>query len=311
MEEPADQEDPNQDRNRDQGQDLEPTYQLASDRSEQTRATGGEVRDDTRLVPEQDLAATYSPPGYASAWDAVEAFREWSLWQAQHPEAGRARAAAALEMPEGRIRTWQDGGMPDPVQGIQTAKDRGWVNVDPTSTRARGLVELLAWVNSSGSLPVEHRSRTMPSFSVRDESELERLEAIGDRAGVEWRLVHEDCEGSGREAQPATAGNVLGRVLRVLGAKSGAKAEQYTSVPGVVRRYQDSSLGAAWLRVYLRNRGGVYEDRPNRFQLQEERDERYLRSLAQVVEAVLEVEVTVGERGLFFDAAAAQSLLDG
>lgn len=241
------------------------------------------------LISAEEFANTYSPKGSPSGWATVEAYREWQRWQSKHPDAGRTAAGNALEMPASRIRVWQDGGKPDPVRGLTVAKERGWIEVETDTAVAEGLIRLLAWIYSSGSLPQLAESATTPRFSVRGEQEERRLERIATAANVELRYDRERKH-RGTEAIPSSAGRELGRVFLVLGAQRGSKTDELQRLPATVTQRAVGSVGEWFVATYLRNRCSLNVERDRWVQFREERSESYLASLRQLIETVLETE---------------------
>jgi len=76
----------------------------------------------------QALARTYSDREYPDPWEKVLDYRRVQAYAAEHPKHGRTRVGNALDLPPSRVRGWLNDGMPDPVRGIQTAIDHGWLD---------------------------------------------------------------------------------------------------------------------------------------------------------------------------------------
>lgn len=254
------------------------------------------------LVSEAQLAATYTPKGYKNGEAAVEAYREWQAWQSQHPEAGRRAASDALEMPEGRIRAWQDGARPDAVRGIETARERGWVDVEPFSAMGEALTRLLAWVYSNGSV-ADSGGRRVPRFVVGSVDEYTRFAEVARKANLEVRYVHASESGRATEAEPRD-GMVFGRVLTVLGAVPGPKAQNIHRLPSVVHEYWGTDIARWFADTYITNRGHRDDDRPRWIAIQEERSEAYLDEVVELFEAVYDVEIDRGSKNIYLPAAS-------
>jgi hypothetical protein len=73
----------------------------------------------------QSIARTYSDRVYPDPWEKVEDYQRVQAYAAEHPNAGRTAVGTALELPAGRVRSWLNGGQPDPVRGIETASAHG------------------------------------------------------------------------------------------------------------------------------------------------------------------------------------------
>ncbi|OYR81293.1 hypothetical protein DJ72_11140, partial [Halorubrum distributum] len=99
------------------------------------------------------LSRTYSDRVYPDPWEKVLDYRRVREYAAEHPTAGRVRVGRALDLPAERVRGWLEDTVPDPVRGINTAIDRGWLDPDSDSEMAAALVELLAHVLAGGSIP--------------------------------------------------------------------------------------------------------------------------------------------------------------
>jgi hypothetical protein len=55
-------------------------------------------------------------------------------------------------MPRGRLRTWFDGGKPDPAHAIDTAETNGWLDAQPGERTFEALALLHAWVLAGGGI---------------------------------------------------------------------------------------------------------------------------------------------------------------
>ncbi len=250
------------------------------------------------LPPVDAIAATYNTPGYADPMDAVADFeqyrREWGS-----SELGSSAVATRMELPRGRIRSWQDGAKPDVVRGIETAREHGWLECAVDSETFRALNRLVAAVYSGGSISAD---TFVPAFSAPDdlvESQLQDdLETIG--AGYQVALSN---SGNVEELRPATSRSVLGRVLVALGAPAGEKTT-LDRLPAYL--YGDSStsdIRSDFVRVYVANRAVSRENR-DFLQIREERSDRYLDSVAALIRDVTDVEVWRGEKTIRFRDSA-------
>jgi hypothetical protein len=251
------------------------------------------------LLPSVEaIAQTYNTPGYADPTDAVadynEYLREWAS-----SDLGSQAISTRMEIPRGRVRTWQDGGKPDVVRGIETAREHGWVELDADSEAFRALNRLVAGVFSGGSISAE---AFVPSFSAPDgwvESQLrDDLETIG--AG--WQVALSNS-GNVEELRPDTSGSVLGRVLVALGAPAGGKTTVDRLPSYLYGSTSTSGLRSDFVRVYVANRA-VSRDNRDFLQIREERSERYLDCVAALIGDVTDVEVWRGEKTVRFRDSA-------
>ena len=168
----------------------------------------------------QALARTYSDRGYSDPWEKVLDYRRVREYAAEHPAHGRTRVGNALDLPPSRVRGWLKDGMPDPVRGIQTAIDHGWLDPDPAGETAAALVDLLAHVLAGGSIKTQ---TYVPSVTVGRRLETDDVRAVFDRVGVETVVRRADDDGRATEVLPERDGSVLGRCLVAMGAPAGEK----------------------------------------------------------------------------------------
>ncbi|WP_254823125.1 hypothetical protein [Haloglomus halophilum] len=169
---------------------------------------------------------------------------------AEHPNQGSAAVASALDLPRPRIRTWVDNdGRPDAVRGLDRLTERGWLHLGWDDPTLRALAGLIVWTVVGGSLP---RQGWTPAFSVADGTEPD-IERLGDVLGLEWRQRHVDDDISGAEWVPARDGSVLGRLLAVLGAPTGA--DEGPSLPPWLLLDAPRAVRLDAARVAVRQRG--------------------------------------------------------
>jgi hypothetical protein len=174
---------------------------------------------DTEAVRAAFIATYGTGSETADAATMVAQYERVAEYCAEHPDQGSTAVATALDLPRGRIRAWVDGdGRPDAVRGVETLTERGWLHLSWDGPTLRALAALAVWVVGGGSLP---RQGWMPAFSVADGTEPD-IERLGTVLGLEWRQRHDDDGRSGVEWVPARDGSVLGRLLAVLGAPTGA-----------------------------------------------------------------------------------------
>lgn len=208
-----------------------------------------------RPTPEA-FAATYDPEGYPSAWDAVVAYSDWRLYQANHPDAGRHRTANALDMPAGRIRGWRDGGKPDVVRGLEMARDHGWISTPLDGRVFRGLNQLIAWIYAAGIIP-ESRERWIPRWRLNRPAYDDIFDEAATRANVEY--VIRERPRQGREAEPRAHGNILGRVFVALGVPRGAHSDSSGALPPYLRE-ANAQVRREFVEIYLLNAGTIADD---------------------------------------------------
>ncbi|WP_435364548.1 hypothetical protein [Haloarchaeobius sp. DYHT-AS-18] len=267
------------------------------------------------LVTERDLADTFPTQRGLTAWDRVEEYREVMSYASKHPNKGSSAISTALEVPRGRIRPWLDSdSKPDPVNAIDHAHELGWLDIAPGTDKASGLVKLVAWIYSGGSISAQDYR---PTFAVRssfggpDNIDLTVLETAFDELGAEPAVVQRE-NGRATEVRPGSDAVLLGRLLAAAGAPVGDKNES-TSItlpdwlPDVFKFHQRE-----FCRIYLLNRAVEREGRPNhRFCIAEERPDAYHQELAEFFETVAGLDgATISEHNLYLSDDLVKEVLD-
>lgn len=254
------------------------------------------------LVSERALARTYDSRAYADTWDAVEDYRRVIDYHRRHPSKGSSAIASALDLPRGRVRPWLDGSKPDSVRGIEVARGHGWLECGFDDPEFSGLNALVANVFSGGSIAEEYYQ---PSFALNHRGEDSHVIDALELADVDYRVV-DDRDGRADEARPSEDGSVLGRVLAVLGAPIGPKADQHLSLPA----YLDdapSDVRETFVYVYLENRAVEHEEKAT-LTIREERNREYLASLTSLIDSVAGGGVDLGEQYITISADATREL---
>ncbi len=230
------------------------------------------------------VAQTYETPGSKSPLDAISAYEEYQREWASS-ELGSHVISKRMELPRGRIRSWQNGSKPDVVRGLDTAQEHGWLEAPVDGELFAALNRLVAGVFSGGSISKETFE---PSFSATDSTVEDLIRSDLETLGVGCRLVH-SSSGDTEELRPDEDKYVLGRVLVALGAPAGPKAETVDRLPAYLDNAPEN-VRRDFVRVYFANRG-VDVDGRDFTQIMEERPEQYLDSLATLIESVVTEEV--------------------
>jgi len=250
----------------------------------------------------QTLARTYSDREYPDPWEKVLDYRRVREYASDHPKHGRTRVGNALDLPPGRIRGWLNDGVPDPVRGMHTAIDYGWLDPGPDSNIAAGLVDLLAHILAGGSIT----NRTfVPAVATGQRVGLDEIEAAFGRVGVETTVRHETTESRATEVIPAVDGSVLGRCLVTMGAPTGEKVN-LDSFPSVVWDVPES-VQRSFARIYIDHRARIYPEKRTMV-IQEERSRSYLEGLREFLSTVTDESVTLGDRNVTVSADAVREL---
>lgn len=253
------------------------------------------------LPTAQSLARTYSDRVYTDPWEKVLDYRRVQQYVADHPNAGRVQIGREFELPPGRVRGWINGGMPDPVRGIQTAIDHGWLDPTPTGKITQALVELLAHVLAGGSINNHYSPTLLPGRRV----DIDELQQAFVAVGIDSTTQHINADSRATEIAAAQDGSVLGRCLITMGAIVGSKTELDT-FPQILDEVPDN-VRASFARIYARHRATTY-DQKDTTRIMEKRPVEYQNGLRDLLSDIAGEPVTVDDRGLTLSAAASRAL---
>jgi hypothetical protein len=253
------------------------------------------------------FARTYGP----DAPTRIAEYRRVQDYAADNPSAGSAAVASALGLPRSRIRLWVDGeGMPDPVRAVRTASDLGWFAARPGSARFEALLRCHAWLFAGGSIAA---STYRPAFSIDADAPEAVLRESLQTLGLAYRYRGEDDEHRCPELVPAKNGALLGRFLvGVLEAPAGSKDDRGPDrVPHWLTQ-ASTGVKLTWARTYLTLRGVRRGDRGGAIQLCEHRNDRYRRSLRDLLRSLVDDPETIrcyGDSSVFVRPDATDTLL--
>ncbi len=260
------------------------------------------MNDVKRFITEQELASTYSGGSYDDPVDVLHQYRRATRY-ASRKNVGSSATASALDLPRSRLRTWIDGdGKPDFVRAIDTAYQKGWIECTYQDAVFTGLNTLVANVFSGGS--ISRRTR-VPLFALNHRGEDSHVLDALKLAGVDYDIV-DDRDGRADEVRPNDGATVLGRVLEVLGAPVGAKAEQQLSLPTYLE-FAPDDIRESFVYAYLENRAIEHEQKDT-LTIVEERNRTYLLELTALIEDVAGGGVNLGEHNIVISADAARRL---
>ncbi|SFC65394.1 hypothetical protein SAMN05444422_11350 [Halobiforma haloterrestris] len=260
------------------------------------------MTEDDRFVMPKELARTYDSGYYEDAADILEQYDRATEYARKH-DAGSSATASALDLPRSRLRTWiDDGGKPDPVHAVHTAIDYGWCEVEYDDPEFTALNTLVANVFSGGSIANHHYR---PSFALNHRGADSHVIDALELSGAPYEVVERDPDRAD-EARPTDDGTVLGRVLAVLGAPVGPKAEQHLELPSYLED-APAEVRETFVYAYLENRATEHEGKDT-LHIQEERNQDYLVALANLLADVADGEVSVGDRHIVISADAARNL---
>jgi hypothetical protein len=259
--------------------------------------------DSELIIDEKQLARTYDGGAYADPWETVEEYRDVMRYASKHPNKGSQAVSTATETPRSRIRTWiDDGGAPDVVRGLETARDYGWLEAGYDDPEFTALNTLVANIFSGGSIAEQYHQ---PSFAINHLGEDSHIFDALELAGVKYTVV-DDRDGRADEARPTDGGTVLGRVLAVLGAPVGPKADKELSLPPYLSD-APATVREQFVFAYLENRATEHEGKAT-LTIREDRNREYLEGLAELIDDVAGGGVRFSERDIVVSADAARSL---
>jgi hypothetical protein len=220
----------------------------------------------------------------------------------------RAEIARRVDRPASAIRGWlAEDKVPRVLSGIRTARDYGWINIDSDSERFHAINQLVAWILSGGGISVD---TFVPHFSVDDPLMLAVLSQCFRWLQLDYRCRQQEDPAHHLEVVPAEGGAILGRVLSILGAPRGVKAQlENISLPPYLSTV-DNEDRRDFIRIYLLNRNTNPEQVGS--YIQSISSETYAHELCSLIESMVPVSVTVGhQHRIWVPAEAIRNLAEG
>lgn len=261
----------------------------------------------SQVISERELADTYGPD---LGWETVTQYREARQLRAEQPDMARAEIARRVNRPASAVRGWlAEDKTPRVVTGLQTAQERGWLNVDTESEQFRALNQLVAWIFSGGGIGT---NRFIPHFSVDDPLMLCSVSQLLRWLQIDYRCREHDDPKRHLEVVPSDGGAVLGRVLSVLGAPCGIKAQlDELSLPAYLSAV-DRQHQRDFARIYLLNRGKRMEATgTDGTYLTSIPSEEYAQQIKELFDSVTVGKATPGHQNQVWVSAAAVRDLAG
>jgi hypothetical protein len=247
---------------------------------------------------------TYRSRSFSDAWAMVEAYEAVQRTMAKNPERGSAFIAHQTDLPRSAIRRWVDeNAVPYPYQGLQTALEKGWLDLEAGDEMTRALLVLCAHVLGDGSIKGE---KYTPSVSAGWDVDLEEIHQAFAAVGVRTKEHTVDDPDRATQVRPSESGSVLGRVLVVLGLPAGGGDRGAERLPPLI---WDVDIGTQsdFLRTYLRHRGPESDAyNPPRFLVN--RPDGFRRELATLLTDVTGAEASTYERGVIVLEASLKTL---
>lgn len=203
----------------------------------------------SHFVSEKELAETYDSE---TGWQTVQQYRKATRLREQNPKMARAAIARQVGRAPSAVRGWlHEGKTPQVVQGIMTAQEKGWIDIESTSEQWRALNQLVAWIFAGGGISQKTFS---PHFSVDDQLALATLHQLLRWANISYRVRRREQAYHSLEISLREGGTVLGRVLRILGAPQGVKAQQdELTLPPYLERVKKEHQ-REFAQIYILNR---------------------------------------------------------
>jgi hypothetical protein len=244
------------------------------------------------MFSDEELARTYDPVGYTDAVEQVTDYNNVQRYVGQHPDAGRVRVGNAFDLPPERVRGWMNDKRPDTVRGIGTARQHGWLDLDPDTNQGRRFAELAVGVIASGSI---QQGNWQVAWAPETAEADHRLWRALDEHGVSPRRRHADDRDRPTELLPGVDGSVLARCLHTAGAPVGDTNERsLTALPDWLLDADEQTRQRCAVLVLLERAMTQQSKDTVQFRGQN-RSLAYRRSLARLFRSLVDGEVSVGE----------------
>jgi hypothetical protein len=243
------------------------------------------------LVSEEEFASTYD----SSAYEVTQQYRS-ALSLAADTDLSQRAIADEVGRSTSAVRGWlTEDKTPRIVTALETARTHGWIDVSRLSETFRCLNQLVAWVFSGGGIRDDY---FVPRFSVDSPESLAVIHTLFSGIGLSHRRIPDSQSDTEFpvEVKPDEAASILGRILHILGAPKGVKADNESlSLPDYLVT-ANQRIRADFARVYLANRLSLRRDNPQQH-LGESRSTEYLQELCSFLADVTATELSVGSQG--------------
>lgn len=170
-----------------------------------TRAVFGSLSPPT----ERAFASTYREDQTPSGYRYLQLYK-------QVIERDESRSKIAQQVPslrESTIQSWRRGSKPYVRNGIETARELGWITPQTESDTALALTSLVAWVHARGTI----RETYYPVFRISSQEHQSHFENVADDLDFEYNIIRDDDPNRPTEARISENGTALGRGLHILG----------------------------------------------------------------------------------------------
>jgi hypothetical protein len=211
-------------------------------------------------------------------WKTVQQYQTAIELANTKPDLTQREIANRVGCSQGAVHGWvsQDT-QPRVVKQLDIARQQDWLEIPLNSERFRCLNQFVAWIYSGGGI---RESYYVPTFSVDTYPGLSTINHLFRGVDIPYHVTQETTENQVFELKPSEHAAVFGRILSVLGAPRGVKADQQSlSLPTYLTEIPES-YQRDFARVYLFNRGektpsktdfrhiGINEPRPTKYQKQ-------------------------------------------
>lgn len=256
------------------------------------------------IVSQEALLRTYNPKGYADPTEQLHDYQRVQRYIGQNPNAGRNKIGNALELPPERVRGWMNDTKPDSVRGVETARDYGWLDLEPDTRRGRAFAELFIGIYACGGISARTK---VPGWTTASSESDQRLWTALDRLGGDPTHRHAEASGRPPELTLSNSASVFGRCLIAAGAPvSDKNADSVGPLPSwLLNAGTETRRRAA--ELYLLERSTTYPDKATVTFQMNNRTHAYKTSLARLFRSLTDEKITVGQN-VTVSAAAARDL---
>jgi len=255
------------------------------------------------LVDAQAFAYTYSPPSYPDPTTLLDDYERVMEYASKHPDHGRTRVGRAVELPPSRVRTWIEGGKPDAVRGVETAREHGWLDATLHGPVGDAFAVLAAGIYTCGSIDSD---RIVPAWNPSTKIASHLITHALDVVGTGFRLRHGSATERPTEIIPATDASVFGRILVSLGVPQG-DFTMVESLPDWVDQAATSTRQTLAL-LWICERATVHQHKDTLVIQAKSRGTLYQRTVASLIREIVDGTVTSTDQNVVISAAAARTL---
>lgn len=258
--------------------------------------------EDGDLVSERRFLNTYS--ANSNPWTVYHQYRAVLEANTQDDTLNKSQLAREVGVNRSTVRQWLDGRMPYAVQGLETARDRGWIGVRAAGKNFALLNRLAAWLFVAGYIG---ESNLHPRFTIRGKVHATTLDDILSMLDIKYQT---QSSGNTPEVHPQADGAILGRVLHVLGVPLGKQTEDPLISLPVYLESAPESVRQDFALVYLLNRRRWGASNGEGLTIYHpDYTEAYLDDLQQFFQSLVDETVIREEENIKLSEEAVQSLV--